>query len=59
MPDRNERATELRGLLNKAAHAYYVLDKPVLEDAIYDRLYRELVDLEQADPSLISTDSLC
>ena len=57
MPDRNERAAELRGLLNRAAHAYYVLDNPVLEDAIYDRLYRELVDLEQADPSLLSTDS--
>ena len=57
MPDRNERAAELRGLLNRAAHAYYVLDNPVLEDAIYDRLYRELVDLEQANPSLLSTDS--
>ena len=57
MPDRSERAAELRGLLNRAAHAYYVLDSPVLEDAIYDRLYRELVDLEQSDPSLLSTDS--
>ena len=57
MPDRNERAAELRGLLNRAAHAYYVLDSPVLEDAIYDRLYRELVDLEHSDPALISTDS--
>ena len=57
MPDRTERAAELRSLLNRAAHAYYVLDNPVLEDEIYDRLYRELVDLEQADPSLLSTDS--
>ena len=57
MPDRNERAAELRGLLNRAAHAYYVLDTPVLEDAIYDRLYRELVDLEHSDPALFSTDS--
>ena len=57
MPDRIERATELRGLLNQAAHAYYVLDNPVLEDAVYDRLYRELVELEQADPSLVSPDS--
>lgn len=58
MPDRNERAAELRGLLNRAAHAYYVLDNPVLEDAIYDRLYRELVDLEQANPSLLDRKSV-
>ena len=52
-----ERARELRALLNRAAHAYYVLDAPELADAVYDRLYRELLDLEQADPSLISSDS--
>ena len=43
-----ERARELRALLNRAAHAYYVLDAPELADAVYDRLYRELLDLEQA-----------
>ena len=42
----NERATELRRLLTRAAHAYYVLDAPEMEDAVYDRLYRELLDLE-------------
>ena len=57
MPDRIERATELRSLLNRAAHAYYVLDRPVLEDTVYDRLYRELVELEQSDPTLLSPDS--
>ena len=51
------RASELRALLNQAAHAYYVLDAPVMEDAVYDRFYRELLDLESADPSLISADS--
>ena len=51
------RAGELRALLNRAAHAYYVLDAPELEDAVYDRLYRELQELEQADPALISSDS--
>ncbi|MCT0208703.1 NAD-dependent DNA ligase LigA [Synechococcus sp. CS-1332] len=51
------RAEELRRLLNRAAHAYYVLDAPVLEDPVYDRLYRELVALEQADPALIQPDS--
>ena len=40
------RASELRALLNQAAHAYYVLDAPVMEDAVYDRLYHELLDLE-------------
>ena len=40
------RAAELRKLLNKAGHAYYVLDSPFMDDAIYDRLYRELLDLE-------------
>ena len=52
-----QRAGELRQLLNAAAHAYYVLDAPVMEDPVYDRLYRELLDLETADPSLITTDS--
>ena len=52
-----ERAQELRGLLNTAAHAYYVLDAPVMEDPVYDRLYRELLDLESADSSLVTPDS--
>jgi len=51
------RAEELRRLLNRAAHAYYVLDAPVMEDPVYDRLYRELVALEEADPELIRPDS--
>lgn len=51
------RAAELRQLLNRAAHAYYVLDAPVMEDPVYDRLYRELLDLETADPALITSDS--
>ena len=52
-----KRAAELRQLLNRAAHAYYVLDAPVLEDAVYDRLYRELLELESAHPELLSLDS--
>ena len=52
-----QRAQELRGLLNTAAHAYYVLDAPVMEDPVYDRLYRELLELESADPSLVTVDS--
>jgi DNA ligase (NAD+) len=52
-----QRAAELRALLQRAAHAYYVLDAPLLEDPVYDRLYRELLELESADPSLITPDS--
>lgn len=52
-----QRASELRQLLQQASYAYYVLDQPVMEDAVYDRLYRELQDLEQQHPSLITPDS--
>ena len=52
-----ERLTELRQLLQQAAHAYYVLDAPAMEDAVYDRLYRELVELEEQYPELVTPDS--
>jgi DNA ligase (NAD+) len=51
------RAAELRQLLNRAAHAYYVLDAPVMEDPVYDRLLRELQELEAAQPELVTADS--
>jgi DNA ligase (NAD+) len=51
------RAAELRRLLNRAIHAYYVLDAPEMSDAEYDRLYRELQGLEAADPALRVPDS--
>ena len=51
------RAAELRQLLSRAAHAYYVLDAPEMEDPVYDRLYRELLELEAADPALVRADS--
>ena len=54
---KSKRASELRNLLNKANHAYFTLDSPFLEDAIYDRLYRELLEIEAKDPSLITLDS--
>ena len=57
MADPHERAAELRHLLNRAGHAYYVLDAPVMEDAVYDRLYRELLELEQNHPDLQRPDS--
>jgi DNA ligase (NAD+) len=59
MPDPTAaaRAAELRRLLNRAIHAYYVLDAPEMSDAEYDRLFRELQALEQADPALRTADS--
>ncbi len=59
MPDASpeDRAEELRRLLQRAAHAYYVLDAPELEDPVYDRLYRELLELEAAHPELVRPDS--
>ena len=51
------RILELRQLLQRATHAYYALDAPIMEDAVYDQLYRELQDLEQQYPHLISPDS--
>lgn len=52
-----QRVQQLRDQLNKASYAYYVLDAPIMEDSVYDRLYRELQDLEAADPKLIAPDS--
>lgn len=52
-----KRLIELKTLLNQAAHAYYVLDAPQMEDAVYDRLYRELLELEEQNPELITPDS--
>ncbi len=51
------RAEELRRLIRRANHRYYVLDEPEISDAEYDALMRELIDLEQADPDLVSPDS--
>ena len=52
-----ERAKELRALLNKASYSYYVLDAPEIDDAVYDQLYRELIEIEKIHPSLITDDS--
>src|SRR6266550_4155317 len=51
------RAAELRRLLERANHAYYVLDRPELSDAEYDRLFRELQELEAQHPELRTADS--
>ncbi len=51
------RVRDLRRQLQAASYAYYVLDNPVMPDEVYDRLYRELQDLETAHPHLITADS--
>ncbi len=52
-----KRVKELRALLNKANYSYYVLDSPEIDDAVYDQLYRELIEIENIHPSLITVDS--
>ncbi|GAB3551016.1 NAD-dependent DNA ligase LigA [Noviherbaspirillum agri] len=52
-----ERAAWLKSELNRHAHAYYVLDNPTIPDAEYDKMFRELVELEQAHPDLVTSDS--
>jgi DNA ligase (NAD+) len=51
------RAAKLRQILERANHAYYVLDKPDMSDAEYDTLFRELRDLEARNPGLQTPDS--
>jgi len=51
------RAAELRDVLTRALIAYHVEDDPVMSDAEYDRLYDELVALEEAHPELVTPDS--
>src|SRR5262245_14856008 len=51
------RAAELREVLSRALVAYHVEDDPFMSDAEYDRLYDELVALEEAQPELVSPDS--
>jgi DNA ligase (NAD+) len=53
----SRRATELRAELNRASIAYHVDDDPFITDAEYDRLYDELVALEEAHPDLVTADS--
>ena len=51
------RLAELRERLIAADHAYYALDNPLISDAEYDDLMRELRALEEAYPALITPDS--
>lgn len=52
-----QRAAELRHVLERASHEYYVLDAPKLSDAEYDQLLRELKSIEERHPELLTPDS--
>jgi len=55
--DVSARLDELREQINRHNYLYYVESRPEISDAEYDRLWRELVALEQAHPELVTQDS--
>jgi DNA ligase (NAD+) len=56
-PDVQTRLTQLRNEIRRHDDLYYAKDKPEISDAAYDRLFKELLDLEQAHPELTTPDS--
>ena len=54
----SQKVDELRKKLDKWADDYYAKDAPVVEDAVYDKTYQELVELEQKFPDLVTADSI-
>lgn len=52
-----QRIEQLRQQVNKASYAYYILNEPIMPDDVYDRIYRELQELEAEYPEFISADS--
>ena len=56
-PELLKRIAELRDQLNYHNYRYYVLDDPEIPDAEYDRLFRELQQIESEHPELITSDS--
>lgn len=57
MAKRVKRIGELRELIRRHDYLYYVNDKPEIADAAYDKLLRELIELEQKHPELATSDS--
>lgn len=51
------RLIELKTILEQHSYAYYVLDNPTIPDSEYDKLFRELQDIEAAHPESITSDS--
>ncbi|WP_300498391.1 NAD-dependent DNA ligase LigA [Marinobacter sp.] len=56
-PDVISRAGELRDIITEHNYQYYVLDDPRVPDAEYDRLFRELQDLETQYPDIVTPDT--
>jgi DNA ligase (NAD+) len=59
-PDKEQlgrRAHELRELLGRYSYEYYVLDRPSVDDAVYDSLFGELKRIESQHPELVTPDS--
>ena len=56
-PDEVRRAAELREIIARHDHLYHVRDAPEVTDAVYDRLFAELLSLEAAHPGLADPDS--
>ncbi|MFL1452972.1 NAD-dependent DNA ligase LigA [Marinobacter sp. GN3S48] len=56
-PETANRVQELRQTIDEHNYRYYVLDDPQVPDAEYDRLFRELQDLEASHPELVTDDS--
>ena len=56
-PDVTARKEELYGLINKFNYQYYVIDNPEVSDSEYDRLFRELKQIETDYPALLTLDS--
>ena len=56
-PKAKKRHAILTEVIRRHDHAYYVLAEPTISDQDYDRLYRELLDLEEAHPGLLTVDS--
>jgi DNA ligase (NAD+) len=52
-----QQIQQLRQQLQQASYAYYVLDAPIMADEVYDRLYRQLQELESDYPELITAES--
>ena len=57
MPRSEEARGQARALLNRYSYEYHVLDEPSVPDAEYDRLYDDLVKLEEEHPELITHES--
>ena len=57
MDNIEQRVKELHKLLYDYGYAYYVLDDPIVPDAVYDQYLHELIALEEQNPNLIFPDS--